>query len=350
MRGSTCSLLLSFAVGIVVVSAAPVPVETQAASVKDGTASLACTFMKCPKDTPYCSNGMCVKKKEAEKKSGFNFSSYTKGSKQFTGSFTKPGNYIKGGPDGKDSSKDGSKGDSAGGKGGFDYSKYTKGGKGGSKGSKGGSFDYSKYTKGSDSSKDQHSDPAIIQAISKVALVSGVGSGGDKTTVYKVQGSECGQVDIPSQMVSKAAAFGVKAGTCASAGYTVADGEKSIKVPVLGTIKVEEFKKAAASQYFDFSKYTKGGGKSGSTGGKGGFDFSKYTKGGGKGGSKGGFDFSKYTKGGKGGSKGGSFDYQSFMGGGTDAKKDVADSKEDTTTAKKDSSPWASFVPAAYAK
>merc|ERR1712072_1286798 len=143
-------------------SSAPA-VETQAEKAKDGSASLACTFMKCPKDTPYCANGMC-KKHPPKKGDSFDFSKYTAGSKQFTGSFTKPDSFIKGGPGGADKDKKGgaggfgdyskyTKGGGAkGGKGGFDFSKYT-GGKGsGDKGGKGG-FDFSKYTKGSKGGK-----------------------------------------------------------------------------------------------------------------------------------------------------------------------------------------------------
>merc|ERR1712072_1190877 len=139
-------------------SSAPA-VETQAEKAKDGSASLACTFMKCPKDTPYCANGMC-KKHPPKKGDSFDFSRYTAGSKQFTGSFTKPDSFIKGGPGGADKDKKGgaggfgdyskyTKGGGAkGGKGGFDFSKYTGGkGSGSDKGGKGG-FDFSKYTKG----------------------------------------------------------------------------------------------------------------------------------------------------------------------------------------------------------
>merc|ERR1712072_409469 len=136
-------------------SSAPA-VETQAEKAKDGSASLACTFMKCPKDTPYCANGMC-KKHPPKKGDSFDFSKYTAGSKQFTGSFTKPDSFIKGGPGGADKDKKGGaggfgdyskytkSGGAKGGKGGFDFSKYTKGG--GAKGGKGG-FDFSKYTGG----------------------------------------------------------------------------------------------------------------------------------------------------------------------------------------------------------
>ena len=38
---------------------------------------------------------------------------------------------------------------------------------------------------------------------------------------------------------------GLKEGTCSSAGFTVADGTKSIKVPVIGNVNVSKFKKAS---------------------------------------------------------------------------------------------------------
>merc|ERR1711939_1145670 len=95
--------------------------ETQADAAKDGSAPLACSFMKCPKDRPYCQMGSCVAKKDAKggaATGGYDFSKFTK-------------SYAGG--------KDSKKGDKAG----FDYSKFTKGGKGGK-----GGFDYSKFTKG----------------------------------------------------------------------------------------------------------------------------------------------------------------------------------------------------------
>jgi len=67
------------------------------------------------------------------------------------------------------------------------------------------------------------------------------------TTLYTLQTPpDCGQVDIPSQYAKQAMAFdkNLKEGTCASVGYTVADGTVTKKVPVLGTLTIKKFKKA----------------------------------------------------------------------------------------------------------
>merc|ERR1711934_689840 len=64
--------------------------------------------------------------------------------------------------------------------------------------------------------------------------------------LYKVQGNVCGQVTIDAKYASEAEKFaGLKEGTCSSAGFTVADGTKSIKVPVIGNVNVSKFKKAS---------------------------------------------------------------------------------------------------------
>merc|ERR1711959_251183 len=57
---------------------------------------------------------------------------------------------------------------------------------------------------------------------------------------------DCDQVDIPSQYADKARAFdkNLKEGTCASVGYTVADGTTTKTVPVLGKLTIKKFKKA----------------------------------------------------------------------------------------------------------
>jgi len=73
---------------------------------------------------------------------------------------------------------------------------------------------------------------------------------GATTTVYTLEQvastGDCDQVDIPSQDVAAAQKVdkNLKAGTCASAGYSVADGTTTKKVPVLGTLTISKFKKA----------------------------------------------------------------------------------------------------------
>jgi len=65
------------------------------------------------------------------------------------------------------------------------------------------------------------------------------------TTLYKTSGDECGEATLDSKYASYAEKFaGLKEGTCASQGYTVADGSQTMKVPVLGDITIAKFKKA----------------------------------------------------------------------------------------------------------
>jgi len=67
-----------------------------------------------------------------------------------------------------------------------------------------------------------------------------------QVTLYKTQGAECGQATLDAKYATYAEKFaGLKEGTCASEGFTVADGTKTMKVPVLGNITVSKFKKAS---------------------------------------------------------------------------------------------------------
>jgi len=68
--------------------------------------------------------------------------------------------------------------------------------------------------------------------------------GGDDVTLYKISGDECGQATLDKKYESYAIKFaGLKEGTCSSVGYSVADGTKTLKVPVLGDITIKKFKK-----------------------------------------------------------------------------------------------------------
>merc|ERR1712159_160524 len=75
----------------------------------------------------------------------------------------------------------------------------------------------------------------------------------DTTTVYSLEQvaktGDCAQVDVPTKYVKQAMEFdkNLKEGTCASAGYSVADGSTSRKVPVIGQLTIKNFKKAAVS-------------------------------------------------------------------------------------------------------
>merc|ERR1711934_843505 len=151
--------------------------ETQADAAKDGTAPLACKFMKCPADRPYCQMGACVDKATAEKgggaSAGFNYSQFMGGKGDKTGSPSAGFNY---------SQFMGGKGADKSGKG-FDFSKFM-GGKGGDKSGKG--FDFSKYMGGASAP----STPApVAQATmedlrsAKTALDAGLISSADYTKV-----------------------------------------------------------------------------------------------------------------------------------------------------------------------
>lgn len=65
-------------------------------------------------------------------------------------------------------------------------------------------------------------------------------------TLYKISDDECGQATLDEKYAGYAKAFaGLSAGTCASRGYTVADGFQTLNVPVLGKVTIGKFKKAA---------------------------------------------------------------------------------------------------------
>merc|ERR1712190_569433 len=71
-------------------------------------------------------------------------------------------------------------------------------------------------------------------------------------TLYKVTGEECGQATLDAKYETYAIKFaGLQEGTCASQGYSVADGSQTLKVPVLGDIKIEKFKKPTSGESFE---------------------------------------------------------------------------------------------------
>lgn len=66
--------------------------------------------------------------------------------------------------------------------------------------------------------------------------------------LYKITHGECGQAEISSMYEKPAEEFaGLTEGTCASQGYTKLDGEKEIKVPVIGNIKIDLYSKPAVA-------------------------------------------------------------------------------------------------------
>merc|ERR1711988_367616 len=90
----------------------------------------------------------------------------------------------------------------------------------------------------------------------------------DDTTLYTLEdvanSGDCGQVAIKSTYVKPAQALdkNLKVGTCASVGYTVADGTISKKEPIVGTLTILKFKKpsplayAAATKAYDTPKFS----------------------------------------------------------------------------------------------
>merc|ERR1719499_1589408 len=72
----------------------------------------------------------------------------------------------------------------------------------------------------------------------------------EAVSLYKIAGGECGQATLDKKFEDYAVKFaGLKEGLCNDQGYTVDDGSKTIKVPVLGEIKVELFKKTQSWEF-----------------------------------------------------------------------------------------------------
>ncbi|CAE8725605.1 unnamed protein product, partial [Polarella glacialis] len=66
----------------------------------------------------------------------------------------------------------------------------------------------------------------------------------DSVALYKIVGDECGQATLDKKFEPYAVKFaGLSEGLCKDQGYTVDAGSKDVKVPALGDIKVELFKK-----------------------------------------------------------------------------------------------------------
>eukprot|EP00656_Telonema_subtile_P007546 TRINITY_DN1353_c0_g2_i1.p1 TRINITY_DN1353_c0_g2~~TRINITY_DN1353_c0_g2_i1.p1 ORF type:complete len:485 (-),score=144.79 TRINITY_DN1353_c0_g2_i1:137-1591(-) len=84
------------------------------------------------------------------------------------------------------------------------------------------------------------------------AKVAGVQT---QTSLYKITSGECGQATLDAKYASYAEKFaGLTAGTCASQGYTVADGTQSLNVPVLGAITIAKFKKPSVFSFISGCK------------------------------------------------------------------------------------------------
>jgi hypothetical protein len=57
--------------------------------------------------------------------------------------------------------------------------------------------------------------------------------------LYKIMAGECGQASVPTGYAQYAEEFaGLEKGDCSDNGYTLADGSKTIHVPVIGDITV----------------------------------------------------------------------------------------------------------------
>merc|ERR1712070_542716 len=72
-------------------------------------------------------------------------------------------------------------------------------------------------------------------------------------TMYKIDSpvkGDCGEASCPASEAHFPIKFGgYKEGTCASVGYTVADGEKDFKVPIWGkTVEIDLYKKPSAME------------------------------------------------------------------------------------------------------
>jgi len=84
-----------------------------------------------------------------------------------------------------------------------------------------------------------------VHKYSKAAEIETVAVGSD-VTLYKISGDECGESTLDAKYESAAISFaGLKEGTCASQGYTVDEGTTVEQVPVIGSVTVHKYSKAA---------------------------------------------------------------------------------------------------------
>ena len=66
-------------------------------------------------------------------------------------------------------------------------------------------------------------------------------------TLYKIDKAECGQATLDCKYSPYAERFTpLQEGKCADVGYTAPDGKEALRVPVLGEITVEKFRKPTA--------------------------------------------------------------------------------------------------------
>jgi len=65
--------------------------------------------------------------------------------------------------------------------------------------------------------------------------------------MHVVKKGYCAQADIPEQFLPYVSKFGFEHGSCPDAGYTVEDGAKEVKIPMLGDITLALYSKPAAS-------------------------------------------------------------------------------------------------------
>ena len=64
-------------------------------------------------------------------------------------------------------------------------------------------------------------------------------------TLYKIVEGECGEATVNSAYEKYAEEFaGLSEGSCKTEGYTVLDGTKDMKVPVVGDVKISLYSKA----------------------------------------------------------------------------------------------------------
>eukprot|EP00657_Telonema_sp_P-1_P009610 TRINITY_DN3845_c0_g1_i6.p1 TRINITY_DN3845_c0_g1~~TRINITY_DN3845_c0_g1_i6.p1 ORF type:complete len:403 (-),score=133.82 TRINITY_DN3845_c0_g1_i6:394-1602(-) len=75
------------------------------------------------------------------------------------------------------------------------------------------------------------------------------GVGGDVTSLYKIAGDECGQATIDSKFSPLLQKAGLTVGTCASQGYTVTAGSRTMTLPLVGDVTLTEFKKSTVNVF-----------------------------------------------------------------------------------------------------
>ena len=91
----------------------------------------------------------------------------------------------------------------------------------------------------------------VVGSVS-VAMYDNVLATDETVKLYELAYNLCGETVISKKIESYAQKYAsLKEGNCADQGYSVADGEKDLKIPFIGDIKIELFAKTEAQRSAD---------------------------------------------------------------------------------------------------